>query len=220
MKEGEGKVHFESRWPVVLTLVLVLILLVALPERIRVFPDWVPYLTTSIITSVITIVPLSRGHRRWRKVERSMVFLFSIFVGIGNLVSLIYLLEEMISGSSELDGLKLFTSSIALWITNVLVFSLLYWQIDRDGPEARVNNLNIEPDWFFPQSDLPEGMMPGWQPTFVDYLFLSFTTATALSPTDTLPLTKRAKLLIMLESSISLTVIAVIAARAINILGN
>jgi hypothetical protein len=107
-----------------------------------------------------------------------------------------------------------------VWVTNVLTFSLLYWQIDRGGPEARANNAITRPDWMFPQTGAPGDAPPDWRPKFVDYLVLGFSTATAFSPTDALPLTSRAKMLMMLESTISLVTIVVVASRAINILGN
>jgi uncharacterized membrane protein len=100
-----------------------------------------------------------------------------------------------------------------------LLFSLLYWRMDRGGPEARANDAGTRPDWLFPQSGAPDDAPPGWRPTFVDYLFLAYSTATAFSPTDALPLTSRAKMLMMLESSISLSTLVVVASRAINILG-
>jgi hypothetical protein len=115
---------------------------------------------------------------------------------------------------------QLLTSSIAVWVTNVLMFSLLYWQIDRGGPESRVNNASTQPDWLFPQAGAPEDAPPDWRPTFVDHLFLGFSTATAFSTTDVMPLTPRAKMLMMLESTISLVTIVVVGPRAINILGN
>jgi hypothetical protein len=116
--------------------------------------------------------------------------------------------------------LSLLASSIAVWVTNVTTFSLLYWEIDRGGPEARQNNAGTMPDWLFPQTGAPaEDVRPDWRPVFVDYLFLGYSTATAFSTTDVMPLTSRAKLLMMLESAISLATIVVVAARAINILG-
>ncbi|MGE5295897.1 MAG: hypothetical protein ACM3VT_13815 [Solirubrobacterales bacterium] len=103
-------------------------------------------------------------------------------------------------------------------ITNVLAFSLLYRQLDRGGPGARENLEYVKPDWQSPQTGCPDDALAGWQPTFVDYLFLGYSTATAFSPTDALPLSSRAKLLMMLESTISLVTIVVVASRAINIL--
>jgi hypothetical protein len=118
----------------------------------------------------------------------------------------------------EITGLALLAASIGVWVVNVLAFSLLYWQIDRGGPLARANNLRLKPDWFFPQVGVPEDVAPGWQPTYPDYLFLAYSTATAFSATDALPLTPRAKMLMMLQSTIALMTILIVASRAINIL--
>jgi uncharacterized membrane protein len=127
----------------------------------------------------------------------------------------------MIHKSRELGGLQLLGSSIAIWLTNVLAFSVLYWQIDRGGPEARMNTAGARPDWLFPQTGASADDVPtGWRPTFVDYLYLAYSTATAFSTTEVAPLTSRAKMLMMLESSISLMVILVVASRAINILSS
>jgi hypothetical protein len=100
---------------------------------------------------------------------------------------------------------------------NVLTFSLLYWQIDRGGPASLVND--TKKDWLFPQEGVRENGALNWRATFVDYLYLAFSTATAFSSTDVLPLTSRAKMLMMLESAISLVTTVAVASRAINILG-
>jgi hypothetical protein len=127
----------------------------------------------------------------------------------------------MIHHSSEISGLQLLASSIAVWVNNVLAFALLYWQIDRGGPEARLNLAGTMPDWLFPQEGAVTGTVPqGWRPSFVDYLYLSYSSATAFSTTDVMPLTSRAKMLMMLESTIALVTLVIVAARAINILGN
>ena len=102
----------------------------------------------------------------------------------------------------------------------MLVFSLLYWHIDRGSPEARLLEGSRRPDWLFPQQEAPaEDVAADWRPNYIDYLFLSFSTATAFSTTDTMPMTSRAKMLMMLEAVISLVTITAVAARAINILG-
>jgi hypothetical protein len=146
--------------------------------------------------------------------------IFFVIVAAGNLANLANLLNAMVRRSEEVGGLQLLASSIQLWASNVLAFSLLYWQLDRGGPGARENLEAVKPDWLFPQTGAPDDAPPGWQPTFVDYLFLGFSTATAFSATDALPLTPRAKMLMMLESAISLVTIVVVASRAINILGS
>lgn len=210
----------ELRWPVALTILAVLFLTVLLHDRVKLFPDWFHYAAGSIVLASMFAVPLTGGKARWLRVERLIILLFFIVMEAGVLVGLARLISQMVSQSHEIDGLRLLTSSIAIWINNILMFSLLYWQLDRDGPEARMNNTGIRPDWLFPQVQAPEDALPNWRPTFIDYLFLAYTTATAFSPTDALPLTSRAKLLMMLESAISLTTIVVVASRAINILGS
>jgi len=145
---------------------------------------------------------------------------FCTFMGILLVAGLISLIHEMVYASNELTGLQLLATSIVLWAANVITFALLYWQLDRGGPEARLNNGNYRFDWRFPQADGAADVPPDWRPTFVDYLFLSFTVAAAFSPTDTIPITTRAKLMLMIQSAISLTATLAVASRAINILGS
>lgn len=209
----------EPRWPVALTIGVVLVLLTVLPDRIRLVPVGVPYLLGFAVLGALALVPLSGGKGRSRQVKRWVLGLFCLAVGVATVISLAYLINEMINHSTDLSGLQLLTSSIAVWIDNILLFSLLYWQVDRGGPEARLRHYDSR-DWGFPQDDLTDDERRTWHPTFVDYLFLAYTTAAAFSPTDALPLTTRAKLLMMLESSISLATILVVVSRAINILGS
>jgi len=220
MNEPAQTLRIEPRWPVALAILAVILLLALLPERVRLFPAWFPYVLGIALIVPMAAVGLSAEKARWLRVERTIILLFVAFAGVGTLANLANLIGAMVRRSAEIGGLQLLTSSIAVWVTNVLMFSLLYWQIDRGGPEARVNNASTKPDWLFPQAGAPEDVPPDWRPTFVDYLFLGFSTATAFSPTDALPLTSRAKLLMMLESTISLVTIVVVAARAINILGS
>ena len=104
-----------------------------------------------------------------------------------------------------------------IWLTNVIVFGLWYWELDRGGPATRQQASHRQPDFLFPQMSTP-GSAPGWTPAFVDYLYTSFTNATAFSPTDTMPLTVWAKLLFMVQSLASLVTVAVVISRAVNIL--
>jgi hypothetical protein len=91
----------------------------------------------------------------------------------------------MVRGSTEVGGLQLLASSTGVWVNNLLVFSLLYWQVDRGGPEGRVRHAGSMPDWLFPQEGAPpRAVPPSWQPGFVDYLYLGYSTATALSTAE------------------------------------
>jgi hypothetical protein len=184
-------------------------------------PVWIPLAAGTVVIVPMAVVGLTAAKARWLRIERIVTLLFFVFVGVGIVVNLASLIREMVHGSAGIDGLQLLSSSIAVWVVNVLVFSILYWQIDRGSPEARANKAGKKPDWLFPQEGAPAEDVPaGWKPTFIDYLFLGFTTSTAFSPTDTLPLTSRAKILMMLQCTISLVTIVVVASRAINILGS
>lgn len=220
MKEATEVTHIESRWQVVLAILAIFSLLTLLPSRVRVFPDWVPFLLTISLIVPMVALQLTTPKARWLRVERIVILFFLAIAGFALVKSLVSLLYEMVRRSFEVTGIQLLTSSVAAWATNVLLFSLVYWRLDRGGPEARANRTSTKPDWLFPQQGVPEYVPPDWHPTFVDYLFLAFDTATAFSPTDALPLTPRAKMLMMLQSIISLVTIMAVAARAINILGS
>ena len=220
MKEQSQSIRIEPRWPVVLAILAAILMVVLLPERVVLFPAWFPYVIGIALILPMAAVGLSAEKARWLRVERTIMLLFIVAMGVGTLANLASLIGAMVRRSGEVGGLQLFASSIVVWVSNVLIFSLLYWRIDRGGPEARANNAGTKPDWLFPQAGAPEDAPPDWRPTFVDYLFLGFSTATAFSPTDALPLTSRAKMLMMLESTMSLGTIVVVASRAINILGS
>lgn len=218
---GERPAVIEPRWPVAATLISVALLLHFLPERVRMAPQWGPYAVTALMLTPIAGVWLSGGARRWQWIERHTIFVLVSLSILGSLAILGRMVETLALHAAEFDGLVLFASSIAIWATNILYFSLLYWQLDRGGPEARCAAVVLcLPDWRFPQDGDPPDVPPGWQPQFVDYLFLAFSTATAFSTTEATPLTARAKLLMMLQSTISLLTLVVVASRAINILGN
>jgi hypothetical protein len=206
MEKPDQALSIEPRWPVALAVITLVLLLTALSGRIRIFPIWVPYILGIALIVPMVAITLTTAKARWAHIEHIVMLLFFVFT--------------VVRRSAEIGGNQLLTSSIATWVINVVAFSLLYWQLDRGGPEARANNTGPKPDWLFPQEGVPEDVPPDWRPTFIDYLFLGYSTATAFSPTDVLPLTARAKMLMMLESAISLSTIVVVASRAINILGS
>lgn len=141
-------------------------------------------------------------------------------IGLANAYALVALLDQLIGGKG--DGRHLLASAAGVWITNVVVFGLAWWELDRGGPLGRAGATKAPsyPDLWFPQDgDAKPCTPPGWQPVFVDYLFVSLTAATAFSPTDTMPLTPAAKALMGGQSLISLLTVGLVAARAVNILG-
>jgi uncharacterized membrane protein len=137
-------------------------------------------------------------------------------ITIANVVSLTELIHSLLY-VPKTAGRPLVYASVPIWLTNVIVFGLWYWELDRGGPAARQEPERRQSDFLFPQMSTP-GSAPGWVPSFLDYLYTSFTNATAFSPTDTMPLTPWAKLLMTLQSLASLLTVAVVVSRAVNIL--
>jgi hypothetical protein len=215
MKEYE---LVEQRWPAILVILFMLLLLEALPDSLRFFPRWVPY--TIALSPIVAMVALMRAQSTvWLRIERVVVAVFFLMYGATLLIQLTVLMNAMLRHPSDVSGVQLLASSLAVWSSSIVMFSLIYWRIDRGGPEARVNKRKVPPDWRFPIEG-SSAMPPNWSPTYIDYLFLAFTTATSFSPTEAMPFTHRAKLLMMLQGLISLVTILAVAARAINILGS
>lgn len=219
MAESQTAPTFERRWPVILAVVITYALLTILPDRLRLVPAWLPLLLGAAVIIPMVVVGFTHEKAAWLRLERVLTLLFFAAALIGTLATLGNLVRAMVRRPEDISGLALLSSSIAVWITNVLMFSLLYWQVDRGGPSNRAHRAEVWPDWQFPQAQATGEVPPDWRPLFVDYLFLGFSTATAFSMTEALPLTPRAKLLMMTESTIALVTIVVVASRAINILG-
>jgi len=211
----------EPRWPVGLATVAVIFVLAVLPGRIQVLPEWCLYLAGVAVLVPMAGVAMSTEKAWWLRVERIVTLSAVALMAACTVGGLAYLIVAMIRRSTEMRGLELLTSSVAVWVANVLMFSLLFWQLDRGGPRDRASGGTPRPDLYFTQEGAPAGALrPDWRPMFPDYLFFAFSTATAFSPTDVVPLTLRAKMTMMLESSISLVTIVVVASRAINVLGS
>jgi hypothetical protein len=213
--------RFEPRWPAALGIIVVIALMALLTSRVRLLPAWFPYVLVAIVLVPMAGVELTRGNRSWLRVERVTTLLFTAVAGVATVAGLGKIIQDIVNGTVQISGTQLLASAISAWVTNVLVFALLFWQIDGGSPELRLIEGAHLPDWRFPQKDAPpEDVRPGWCPGFVDYLFLSFSTATAFSTTEVPPMTSRAKLLMMLEAAVSLVTITAVAARAINVLGS
>ena len=210
--------RIEPRWPVALVVVGGCFLLALLPGRVKVFPSWVPYAVTVVFLVPMAALAITTAKGPWLRIEAAFTVVVVLLAAFGIIGQLMHLLSEMVHRPANVSGYQLLSSSISVWVMNVLIFSVAYWRIDRGGPEARANGINLKSDWFFPEEDRPE-IARSWKPTFVDYVFLAFCTATTFSPAEAQPISYRAKLLMMLESTVSLVTIVAVAARAINVLG-
>jgi len=218
MNEPDQTIRDEPRWPPALAILLVLLLLAALPGHVYVMPVWVSYLAALAVLVPMAAVRLASGNTLWLGIERMMIILLAAAYVANTIAELADMIGVITLHPSSGNAFSLLSSSVAIWVANVLTFSLLYWQIDRGGPYARASKLSVKPDRVFPQPATPEDLPPDWRPLFLDYLYLGYNTATAFSPTDALPLTHRAKMLMMIESTISLLTMVIILARAINVL--
>jgi hypothetical protein len=135
-----------------------------------------------------------------------------------NVVTLILLIKALLA-ASKTNGAQLLDDAAILWVSNMVCFALCYWELDRGGPSVRETPTEQSPDFLFANMTLPVHLIVPWTPRFIDYLFVSFTNASAFSPTDALPLSGRAKILMMIQAGVSLTTVAIVAVRAVNILG-
>ena len=152
-----------------------------------------------------------------RRLVRRLALVLTALVTFTNFASLVALVSELLRGKLSVPGESLLLDAMNIWTTNVIAFALWFWNLDRGGPALCHLATNDVGDFLFPQMTRPE-LEQNWTPGFVDYFYVSFTNATAFSPTDTMPLTIRAKLLMLIESAVSLMTLALVAARAVNIL--
>ena len=205
----------EPHWPPQLTVLCAIALQVLLPDRLSVGSRWVlPGLEAVMLAVLFLRSPqrLQAPHSR----RRVLALLTTAIVSIANGISLV-LLSRLLLDHNVQDGRGLIIAGSLIWLTNVLLFSLWYWEIDRGGPGLRAAGRDGEPDFLYPQMTELE-LFPDWRPRFVDYLYVSLTNAAAFSPTDTMPLTAQAKLLMGGQSLISLVTIGLVVSRAVNIL--
>lgn len=139
---------------------------------------------------------------------------------LGNVVGLVLLIRGLVTESSgQLSGGQLLLTAVTIWFANAIVFGVIFWDLDDGGPYARATHERATPDFQFPQDENPQLARPGWTPLIWDYLYVSLTAGTAFSPTDAMPLTRSAKLMHGVQATISLVLVVLVTARAVNVLG-
>jgi uncharacterized membrane protein len=200
----------EPRWPAVVAIVAIAALRFALPPALSVGPDWV------LVPVIAVLLLLAVIFHRMAKPEANQTAIYLLLAIItADLIASVALLIIRLPAHRETPR-ELLTSAIGIWTSNVLVFASWYWRLDGGGPNARDRQKSHNSGaFFFPQMQMRD---QNWKPGFVDYLFLAFNTSTAFSPTDVPVLSRWAKAMMMVQSSISLGTVVILAARAVNVL--
>ena len=205
----------EPGWPPQLAVAVAIALQLLLPARLTVGPVWLlPSLEALLLLALIFNSPaqVTGPHSRRRRLSRAL----TAVVSITNAISLV-LLSKRLFDKNISNGRELIVSGALIWLTNILIFALWYWQLDRGGPGVRAAGQDGPPDFQFTQMQ-PGSVFPTWRPQFADYLYLALTNGMAISPTDVMPLTLTAKGLMGLQSLISLVTIVLVVSRAVGIL--
>jgi uncharacterized membrane protein len=207
----------EHRWPASLAVFVAVGLQLLLPADIVPVTRWLlPLVELGLGLALIAVNPF-RIDRESSALRMLGLALLSV-IALSNGWSVVLLVQRILTGRSSTPG-QLLAAGAAIWLTNVVVFALAYWEFDRGGPAVRASGRRAVPDFLFAQMQSPDMAAPDWEPEFADYLYLAFTNATAFSPTDVLPLSRWAKMIMMGQSAIALMVVVLVVARAVNVLG-
>jgi hypothetical protein len=219
-REGgdEARIAGEPRWPMAAAVVAVIVLTILLPSEQRLLPAGVlPVIEGFLLVALIAGDP-GAIDRRSTLLRGLSIALVSILV-VSALAGTTQLIDVLITGGSQTNSASdLLEAGSIVWVGNVLAFALLYWELDGGGAAARLHHSRAQADFAFPQQMNPELAPVGWRPQFVDYLYLAFTNATALSPTDAMPIAAWAKLVMIVQSVSSLAILGLVIARAVNVL--
>lgn len=206
----------EPRWPVTLSVIAAIVLQTLLPGQLRLLPRYLlPALEGALLIAIVIADPV-RVERTARAMRVADIVLI-VLISVANAASAVLLIQAILRGTAG-NAPALLASAASVWSTNVIAFALWYWEFDRGGPVHRAHGTFQFPDLMFPQMATPELAPPDWEPIFADYLYLSFTNATAFSPTDVMPLARWAKLTMLAQSAVSLAIGVLVIARAVNIL--
>jgi hypothetical protein len=206
----------ENRIASTIAVLVAIFLEATLPPRIANHPRYlIPALALVLLVATLGLAP-----RRFErsKLLRALMLLVILVMTIGNIASGARLIVDLVNGTGIRDAGQLLWVGGSIWLTNVIVFSLWYWEFDRGGPAARALAVRSYPDFMFPQMQERELAPPDWDAEFVDYFYVSFTNATAFSPTDVMPLTRWAKSAMLVQSAVSLSIAILVIARAVNVL--
>jgi hypothetical protein len=208
----------ETRWQVTIAVAAAIVLQQSIPRKLDLIsPHWLLPLLEGLL-GVGLIIANPRRLNRQSAVLRYASLILIALITVGNVLSAELLIDDILHHRYVNSAGPLLIDGGAIWLTNVLVFALWYWEFDRGGPVARALALKPYPDFQFVQMTSPELAPPGWEPMFGDYFYLAFTNAAAFSPTDVMPLSRWAKMLMLIQSALSLVIVAMVISRAVNVL--
>jgi hypothetical protein len=207
----------EPRWPMASAVIAAMVLTALLPEALRAGPRLLlPVLEGLLLVALIAGDP-GKIDRRSSALRALSIGLAFVLV-VGALWATVALIDDLIDGGSTTDSASnLLEAGSVVWVLNIVAFALVYWELDGGGAAARTFRAPAHPDFAFPQQLSPELAPAGWRPRFADYLYLAFTNATAFSPTDAMPLAPWSKLTMAVQSLISIAILGLVIARAVNI---
>lgn len=207
----------EHRWVAIAVIVVTVALQLVLPNELVLRPAWLlPALSVLLAIALLLINPGRIS--RYSRPERVVALVLVAAVSVANGASAVQLVSGILTGSlTDRPSSVLVSAAIVYW-TNIVVFSLWYWEFDRGGPGRRARGVATLPDFVFPQMTSPHLAPMDWEPTYPDYLYLAFTNATAFSPTDVMPYRPWAKTLMMLQAVISLMLALLVVAWAVGAL--
>jgi hypothetical protein len=206
-----------SRLGAALAALTLVLLDFALGNRYMIVSHWVS-IVIGVALVLLIIATRFTQNQQLESVEYAATITWIVIALLLNAANLVEVVDEVLFRASQIPPTTLVLTSLAIWSASTLAFSLLYWAIDRGGPDARISDSPGYPDFEFPAYTVPELVPPDWQPAFMDYLFIGFSLSTTFGPTETIPLTTRAKGLMILQSLAALVTIIVVAARAIGVI--
>jgi hypothetical protein len=213
----EVEIAVERRWPMAAAVLVAVVLTASFPGRWSVGPVWLIPACECVLLVALVIADPGRIDRRSNAMRIISIALVAVLV-LSTLWSTGNLINELITGGQATDDAStLLSQGVSVWFCNVIVFSLLFWELDAGGAPARAHGVRQHPDFAFPQQINPALASASWRPRYPDYLYLGITNAIALSPTDAMPLAFWAKAAMAVQSLVSLAILSLVIARAVNV---
>ncbi|OKK21878.1 hypothetical protein AMK16_01045 [Streptomyces sp. CB00455] len=217
-QQPQPAVGAETRWPMAAAVIVSAVLTLLLPDDLRLGPRWALPLAEGLLLVALMSADPVRISRRSGALRAVSVALVGV-LACGAIWSTVRLIDDLVHGGDETNSATaLLLAGGSVWASTVLAFSLLYFELDNGGPAARAHHMPPTPALAFPQQLTPELNASNWRPRYIDYLYLGFTNSTALSPTDVMPLAPWAKIVMTLQSVVSLVILGLVIARAVNVL--